>query len=113
MAEFTFIPDYGANIKITPRVKLAKFNDNYEQRYADGINTMPRIADLVFSNRDQSEIEDINSFLAARAGVQAFDWTPPDPYGNPGKFVCRAWQATYIAANILTITATFEEVAEA
>lgn len=110
MATFTWAPDFGATLDRSPKVKTAKFGDGYEQRVADGINNNPRNWPLTFSARTNTEAGQIMTFLDARAGVEAFDWTDPD--GVAGKFVCRKYSKTLSKYGINNVSATFEQVFE-
>lgn len=110
MATFTYTPDFGAAFEVKPNVRVSKFGDGYEQRQASGINTQPKNWSLRFSLRSDSEANAIETFLAAQAGVQSFDWT--DINGVAGKYVCRAWNRVKDRTNLNTITATFEQVYE-
>ncbi|MDX2074707.1 MAG: phage tail protein [Alphaproteobacteria bacterium] len=110
MATFTWTPSHPATADEMPKVKVAKFGDGYEQRQADGINNNLLKWSLNFTNRTLTEAAQIITFLRARAGVEAFDWTDPD--GNAGKYVCRSWSRSLPYGNVRSITATFEQVAE-
>ena len=110
MAVFTYTADYGATKRVTPRVRVSSFGDGYEQRQANGINTMPKSWPLTFSLRTDTEADAIDNFLGTQAAVSSFDWT--DPYGVAGKYVCRSWQRTKDRFNLNTITCTFEQVFE-
>lgn len=111
MATFTWIPSHPAAADEAPDAKVAKFGDGYEQRQADGINNNLLKWSLTFANRDLTETAEIIAFLRARGGIESFDWTDPD--GNAGKYVCRSWSRSLPYGNMRTITATFEQVAEA
>jgi phage-related protein len=109
MAVFTWVPTYDSTKTITPRVKVIKFSDGYEQRQGTGINQKPRTYTLTFK-RAASEIEAIDLFLYTRGALESFDYTHP---GRPiGKFVCREWVRTNVARGVDSLTATFEEVYE-
>ncbi len=107
MEIFTWPPAWNASLNVRPRVLSAQFGDGYEQRIADGINNMPRSWSLTFTNPLPISIE-IDNFLNARKGYEAFDWTPPD--GAAGRFVCKEWSYSHLAPNARTISATFIEV---
>lgn len=111
MTTFTWTPDFGAQRDTEPTVNRIKFGDGYEQRQSNGLNTMPSVYNLSFENRDADEKDEIIAFLKARAGVQAFEWTPPDET-DPLVFVCRKWNVTFQKANLFTISAAFEQVFE-
>lgn len=111
MATFAWLPSYPASVDRAPRVKTAKFGDGYEQRQADGINNNLAVWNLTFANRDATEASAIDDFLNARGGVERFDWTDPD--GVAGKYICRKWSKGFPFGTIRTITAIFEQMAEA
>lgn len=111
MATFTWTPDFGAKAAYRPRVRVAAFGDGYEQRQGDGINARNDTWDVQFQNRDNTETAAILSFLEARAGVEAFDWTPPGEV-TAIKVVCREWQKSVDRFNLNAITAQFIRVYE-
>ena len=110
MATFIWAPDWRAQQQRRPRVRVAQFGDGYQQRSADGINADPRVWQLTFGNRDDTEAAAIEAFLAARGALEAFDWTPPT--GSAGTWVCPQWASTLETYGATTITATFSEVFE-
>lgn len=107
MATFTYTPDFGARAQEKPRVLSSQFGDGYQQRVGDGINTNKRQWALTFAARTDSERDAILSFLRARNGVEAFDWTPPT--GAAGRWVCQEWDTQLDRAGVNTVTATFVE----
>jgi phage-related protein len=107
MPTFDVIPSYAIDVETTPRVRVARFGDGYEQRAAEGINRLPRRWSLRFVRHDD-ELDAIEAFLAARGGVEAFDWTPPK--GAAGKWVCRSWRRSLTQPGFGEISCTFEEV---
>lgn len=111
MSTFTFTPDFGASVEVKPRVRVVRFGDGYEQRVGDGINTKPQNWSLRFSNRDDAEAAAIVSFLDARGGFEAFNWTPLLA-STPIRVVCREWNRSIDRHNLNTVTATFEQVFE-
>jgi phage-related protein len=110
MATFTYTPSFEATESSKPRVRKVQFSDGYEQRLRFGLNTDPKEWSLQFSNRTDTERNNILAFLEARAGVESFDWTPPR--GTAGKYVCEEWQATQSNCNNNQIRATFRQVFE-
>lgn len=111
MTMFRYPYDWSAAEEVKPNVRQVKFGDGYEQRQANGINTMPRNWSLSFALRDDGEAEAIETFLEARRGVEAFDWI--DPRGKQGRYVCRSWRRVKDRYNLNTITCAFEQVFEA
>lgn len=110
MATFTYVASYGASVNQAPSVRYIRFGDGYEQRASFGINTDQRIWNLDFRGRDDTDADAIIAFLEARAGVDAFDWTPPS--GSAGKWVCRSWSRSISSNGTNDISARFEEVFE-
>jgi phage-related protein len=108
---FTWTPSYPASQQAQPRVRKVQFGDGYEQRLRYGLRTDLRQWDLVFENRTDSERNEIVQFLAARAGVEQFNWT--NPFGLVSQFVCESWISDHIGCNLNTIRATFREVLDA
>lgn len=111
MATFTYIPDFGAQVQIKPRVRAVTFGDGYQQRQSDGINTQPQVWTLQWQNRDNTEAAAIKSFLATRAGVEAFDWTPPNEV-TAIRVVCSEWSVATVKFNLNNVSATFTQVFE-
>lgn len=111
MATFTFVPDFGLNAAFKPRVRTAQFGDGYQQRVPDGINTRQDVWNLNFSVRTDTETASILAFLEARAGSEAFDWTPPNE-SFAIRVVCREWNRTLDRPNQNTVTAKFDRVYE-
>lgn len=110
MAIFTYTPDYGAQYEVKARVRVTKFDDGYEQRQANGLNTQPKNWSLRFSLRNDAEANVIEDFLSRRGAVESFDWT--DINGVAGKYVCRSWTRTKEKFNLNTIECRFEQVFE-
>lgn len=110
MPTFTWVPTQEPTEASQPRVRNFATADGYEQRTRFGLNTNPKEWSLEFSNRTDVEREEISTFLDARAGVEAFDWTPPR--GAVGKYKCPQWQITLSNCNNNQIRATFQQVFE-
>lgn len=111
MAEFTYIPDVSSRKKVTPAVTRIKFGDSYEQRQAWGINNRAKSWSLTFLLKTNTEADEIEAFLEARNGVEAFDWTEPNGT-TLERWVCREWDRTVEKAMRSTIVCTFEQVFE-
>lgn len=109
MATFTYIPDIGAQVEYKLRFKEAKFGDGYEQRYADGLNSVSEVWSLAFTNRDNTDIDAIITFLKARAGVEVFDWETPN--GDTLKFRCKQFSKGIPVNGVISdASAVFEQV---
>lgn len=112
MATFTIAPSYAPTCRRKPRVLSTKFGDGYEQRGLDGIHPDLRIWDLRFQYLPTADADTVEAFFVTNnAAVTPFDWTPPR--GAASKFICRNWSRTRDGVIADTITATFEEVADA
>ena len=85
-------PDRGFTKQTTPNVLISKFGDGYEQRKIRGINNMVEIYELSFSNRPNTETDDLEAFFISSAGVSKFTFTIPDSNEGTGekdiKVVC-------------------------
>ena len=117
------IPDKGMSRSSTSRVRVAKFGDGYEQRLVDGINSIEESFSVNFSNRDRTDIDDIERFFASREGT-SFDFTIPDSNVDSGnypdgthettiKVVCAAFSTNYDNDRTYSCSATFRRVYEA
>ena len=71
-------PDKSMAKQSTPRVLVASFGDGYEQRIADGINTLDETYTLTFATRLKADIDDIVAFLDLKKGVSSFPLILPD-----------------------------------
>ncbi len=113
MATFPDIaPDYGASKSAQPSVRSIQFGSGYSQRATFGINQDPKAWNLSWQYRTTADTNTIEDFLEARAGVESFDWSPPDE-AVTYKWVCSNWTKTMPYANLFNITATFVQVFEA
>tara|TARA_R100000353_G_scaffold44637_2_gene35860 strand:- start:1601 stop:1945 length:345 start_codon:yes stop_codon:yes gene_type:complete len=114
MASFptTVAPDFGFTKISKPKIRIAQFGSGYQQRSTFGINQNLKIYNFSFTNITETESDEIEDFLDLMAGVQSFTFTPPNELTS-SKFICRDWEKTNPFADRATITATFEEVAEA
>ena len=112
----TILPDKGLQRQSTPRVLVARFGDGYEQRLADGINSIDEVFNVTFNNRTKEEIDDITGYLASLNGATAFSYTIPDS-NNSGettiKVVCDTFTQNYSYGDFYSASATFRRVYEA
>jgi phage-related protein len=112
MATFPDIdPTYGIAKTSAPIVRTARFGDGYEQRVTLGIQQNPKEWSMQWVNLSETNADTIEDFLNARAGVESFDWTPPDETTSY-KWVCQQWSKTITNYEICTINATFRQVFE-
>ena len=110
------LPDKGLTRTSTPRVLVARFGDGYEQRIADGINSINETFRVTFNNRTKEEIDDITAYLGSLNGKTAFTYTIPDS-NNSGetdiKVVCDTFTQNYSYGDFYSASATFRRVYEA
>lgn len=107
--EFTWFPDVGSQCATKPAVDVTKFGDGYELRTSNGLNTMPEKWSVKFT-RHISEIAQIEAFLRARAGKEAFTWRTPE--NIEGTYVCREWRKNRLNGEVVEISGDFEQVFE-
>ena len=114
MASFptTVSPSYGTNKKSAPNIRIAQFGSGYSQRSTFGINQNLKVYQFNWNNISETDADEIETFLDARAGVENFDYTPAGESASK-KFICREWNKTIPFLNRASISAVFEEVAEA
>jgi phage-related protein len=107
-------PDYkprpGASKNSAPVVRSTKFGDGYEQRVRFGLNQDPKEWTLEWNLSDEAATE-VETFLEARAGVESFDWEPPDA-GTSYKWICSQWSKSIDDPYRAVIRATFRQVFE-
>lgn len=105
-------PTYGTTKRSEPNIRIAQFGDGYQQRSTFGINQNLKVYNFTWQNISETDADAIELFLDDKAGVQSFDYTPAGESASK-KMICREWEKTIPYLNRATITATFEEVAEA
>jgi len=86
--------DYTANSTSEPRVLEAVLGDGYHQRAADGINSMPQVWSLTWTNRSYLDIDAIENFFIALGGHTSFDWIPLRAT-TALKFTASSWTRSY------------------
>ena len=116
------VPDKTLQRQTSPKVRIAAFGDGYQQRIADGINTLEDVFTANFTNRTKAEADDIEAFLRDKKGVSSFDFTFPDSNsssndsaGDPVttvKVVCTQWSQQFSNSGSYNITSTFQRVYE-
>ena len=108
--------DKGLTLKTTPSVIVADFGDGYQQRLADGINTLRQEFTIAFASRPKAEIDDLVAFFESLNGVTKFRFDLED--SNEGSStesifcICDTWNQTWAYENFYTLTATFRRVYE-
>lgn len=109
---FTWIPDFAADFGYKSNTKTFSFGDGYTGRMKFGINQQAETWNLQFRNRDNTERDQIRTFLRQARGETAFSWA--DPLTSVvGKYVCFEWSTQYNNHNNNDIQASFRRVFEA
>jgi len=109
-------PDKNFTKKVEPTVLRIQFGDGYEQRIAEGINSLKETFNVAFTNRPKAEIDDIIAFFDNKKGTTAFNYTIPDTNvgGNERtvKVVCEDYTQTYAYDDFYSCNATLRRVYE-
>ena len=112
----TISPDRGIARQSNPRVLVAKFGDGYEQRIADGINSVDEVFSVTFNNRSAAEIDDITGYFASLKGATSFTYTIPDDNASGNelaiKVVCQTYNQSYNYDGFYSVSAVFKRVYE-
>ena len=111
LGEFIWNPSYPVEFPLEPKSKIIQFGDGYSQRSAGQINNNLLVIDMTFEGRDTAEATAILHFLDQKKGVEAFYFTPPQPFATKSKFICKTWNPTVQFYNTYNIKVRFEEVA--
>ena len=110
-------PDRGFTKQTKPSVLRAKFGDGYEQRKVKGVNNIVESYNLSFSNRPNTETDDLEAFFVSTGGVTKFTFTIPDSNEGTGekdiKVVCDEWSKSHTQTAATTLTAKLRRVYEA
>ena len=115
----TIRPDRSMRRSSKPKVHVATFGDGYEQRLADGINSITQEFRVSFNKRPKEEIDDIVGYFDSLTGVTAFNFTIPDSNasGTPKetilKVVCEDFSTSYDYGDFYSCKAKFRRVYEA
>lgn len=109
-------PDKNFTKKVEPTVLRIQFGDGYEQRIAEGINSLKETFNVAFTNRPKAEIDDIVAFFDNKKGTTAFNYTIPDSNQGGGertvKVVCEDYTQTYVYDDFYSCNATLRRVYE-
>jgi phage-related protein len=112
-------PDKSMTKQSAPRVLTATFGDGYEQRIADGINTLNETYSLSFKTRLKADIDDIVAFLDGKKGVSNFTLTLPDTNNTTRtgerdvKVITTDYSLTYDYDNFYSLSVSLKRVFEA
>ena len=115
-SDIQVIPDNTMRRQTDPAVIVASFGDGYEQRAANGINSLKEEYSVQFNSRQKSEIDNIIDFFDAKKGVTAFNFTVPDTNGTNNeatiKVVCFRYNTSFDNSNFYSCNASFRRVYE-
>jgi len=104
---FTWAPTVaGSSGDATLLVNKAQFGDGYAQRSPDGLNNRSSSYSLTFVG-DAAKISAIMAFLDARAGGEAFYWTPL--LRAQSLFTCEKYTEPTKDGDVYTMTAQFDQ----
>lgn len=112
-------PDKSMSKSVSPRVLTAKFGDGYEQRIANGINSIDETYSLTFKTRTKEDIDDIVVFLDDQKNVSKFLFTMPDTNNTTRtgekdvSVVSTQYSVTYDYEDFYTLTLSLKRVFEA
>lgn len=112
-------PDKSMSKAAKPRVLTAKFGDGYEQRIANGINSIDETYSLSFKTRPKADIDDIVVFLDTQKNVSKFLFTMPDTNNTTRtgekdvKVVATNYSVTYDYENFYSLSLSLKRVYEA
>lgn len=82
-------PSYDLPEDVSARTLEAGFGDGYEQRAGDGLNVLEKTWNVTWAAIATADCQTLVDFLEARAGHEAFLWTPAR--GPQIKVKCKSW----------------------
>tara|TARA_R110000803_G_scaffold167242_1_gene230493 strand:- start:549 stop:929 length:381 start_codon:yes stop_codon:yes gene_type:complete len=112
-------PDKNMQKTSKPKVLTATFGDGYEQRIADGINSIKESYTMTFKTRPKEEIDDIVVFLDTQKSVTNFTVTFPDTNNTTRagekdvKVICEGYNTSYDYDNFYSLNINLRRVFEA
>ena len=108
------VPDRQLNKTASRKTLVASFGDGYEQRLADGINSVRLKFGLTFNTRTIEEIDEIASYLESVLAVESFEYGFKDTTAlgeiKTIKVVCDSYNVTYNNDMFASLTADFRQV---
>jgi phage-related protein len=110
------MPDKGFQKRDKARIYQTKFGDGYEQRLANGINTLDQVFMLNFKTRPKAEIDDLVTFFVGLNGVDLCRFTYAD--SNAGgsetavKAIATEWTQTFDFGDFYSLSVTLTRVYE-
>ena len=108
--------DRGASESPQPKFVKAQFGDGYEMRMKAGINNNPRTWQLVFNNRTNDDIDNLNRFFTVLSSVDTCRLTIPDITASGDEeavtVVIEEWNRTFGNAEYYSMSCKAREVFE-
>ncbi|HBG06329.1 MAG: hypothetical protein A2075_12225 [Geobacteraceae bacterium GWC2_58_44] len=108
METFSWNVSLNSSKETKARVLKTQYGDGYSQRVRDGINSLVRAFPVTIKASSLATADQIEGFLEARNGDEAFAWTPPHAAAAI-KVTCDSWRRQDRVASSV-ITATFQQV---
>jgi phage-related protein len=106
---FTYIPAKSFSKTTKTNSHQIKFGEGYSQRVSEGINNIASSWELSFINVSLTTSANIESFLTARNGTEAFLFNPPGELITY-LVICTEWSTEYTSHISRTIKCNFEQV---
>lgn len=108
------VPDRQLSKAATRKTLVANFGDGYEQRIADGINSVKLKFSLTFNTRTIEEIDEIASYLESVLAVESFSYSFKDTTVagdvKTVRVVCDSYNVTYNNDMFASLKADFRQV---
>ena len=110
------MPDKGFTQDDKTRQYSTNFGDGYEQRIANGINTIDQTFNLNFKTRPKAEIDDLVTFFTGLAGVSLCQFTYADSNAGGSETSIKAtaanWTKTYNYGDYYSLSVKLTRVYE-
>jgi len=110
------MPDKGFTVEDKTRIYTTGFGDGYEQRVANGINTIDQSFSLNFKTRPKAEIDDLVTFFTGLAGVDLCKFTYADSNAGGSETAIKAiasnWTKTYDHGDYYSLSVKLTRVYE-
>ncbi len=110
----TFPPAYTDYLKLElsgeddNKVVTAQFGDGYRQVGSVGINPNPQRFPLAFDGLDETEFDNLRTWLKAHMTAQ-FTWTPPMPSATAGTYRVVGKLSWSRNMHLFRLSVTFQE----
>lgn len=102
--------DQGFERQAKSNARSISFGDGYEQRGANGINTVKETVTIRCGNRPVAEIRNMDALLRSLNGVESFNFYGADGFAR--RYICREWSITENNGVFASLSATFIQVFE-